>query len=404
MLRMPQDTTGATPLAGVLILTGLCSLGTGVFWHGIPFIAKHSYQFGQTRTLVLYAAMGVIYATGAFTAGRLTRRLERWVSPRGVLVAVIGTQAVVCVCPIAFEGEWALWLAAGAGTFFASIIWPVIESYLTAGRHGPSMRSAIGWFNFTWAVCVAIPLFVMAPILQKHGEWTIGGFAAANLVGLAVLAWFPSRPGHHDPDLADAHVAAEYPALLQSARVLLPLSYVLSSAMSPILPYRFEALGVAVWWETPATATWTIVRVLAFAVMWRLGFWRGRWGALLLGALTMTGGFALVVAGPSLLLVLVGLGGLGVGVGVIYYAALYYAMSVGRAAIDAGGTHEGLIGTGYVCGPLAGLLGGVLAPGRGAGIVGVVWTVTALGTIAALRPYLRARRRRRRERSVISDQ
>ena len=85
----------------------------------------------------------------------------------------------------------------------------------------------------------------IAPILQKHGEWTIGGFAAANLVGLAVLVWFPSRPGHHDPDLADAHVAAEYPALLQSARVLLPLSYVLISAVSPILPYRFEALGVA---------------------------------------------------------------------------------------------------------------------------------------------------------------
>ncbi len=117
----------------------------------------------------------------------------------------------------------------------------------------------------------------------------------------------------------------------------------------------------------------------------------------------MTGGFALVVTATSLPLMLAGLGILGVGVGVIYYAALYYAMSVGRAAIDAGGTHEGLIGAGYACGPLAGLLGGVLAPGRGAGIVGVVWTVTALGTIAALRPYLRARRRRRKKRCAMRD-
>ena len=39
-----------------------------------------------------------------------------------------------------------------------------------------------------------------------------------------------------------------------------------------------------------------------------------------------------------------------------YYAALYYAMSVGRAKVDAGGTHEALIGGGYMFGPLVGLM------------------------------------------------
>ena len=89
---------------------------------------------------------------------------------------------------------------------------------------------------------------------------------------MAALIWFDPRPGHHDSGVAQAHVGSEYRLLLRSARVLLPLSYVLISAMNPILPYRFEAVGVEVGWETPATATWAIVRVAAFVVMWRMAF------------------------------------------------------------------------------------------------------------------------------------
>lgn len=41
--------------------------------------------------------------------------------------------------------------------------------------------------------------------------------------------------------------------------------------------------------------------------------------------------------------------------GIIYCAALYYAMAVGHADVDAGGKHEASIGLGYGVGPLCGL-------------------------------------------------
>jgi hypothetical protein len=200
----------------------------------------------------------------------------------------------------------------------------------------------------------------------------------------------------HDPDVAVANVSAEYPMLLRSARVLLPTSYLLNAAMSPILPYRFaqlrEEMEFSIQMETPAAATWMVCRVVAMLVMWRVGFWHGRWGTLLLGGATMTGGFGLVVLAPDLWWLLVGLGVLGVGLGMVYYAALYYAMSVGRAEVDAGGTHEALIGMGYSLGPLAGLLG--TAIGGGAAVVGIVWAMVGLGAASALQPYRRARRLR----------
>jgi hypothetical protein len=394
---MPHDADRddrVTPLGAVLGLTFLCSLGTGVFWHGVPFIAKHTYDFSQTRNLLLAAAMGGIYTLGAFTAGQLTRLVERWLTPRGVLAACLMVLALVCLGPITVDREWALWTAALVGTWVTAIIWPIIESYLTAGRHGADMRSAIGRFNLTWAPAVAIPLLAMAPILERHGEWAIGAFVPINVVGLMVLTFFGRRPGHHDPETAASHVGGEYPLLLRSARVLLPLSYVLSSAMIPILPYRFEELTLAVSWAPPATATWTIVRVLAFVTMWRLGFWHGRWGTLLLGGLAMTLGFALVVMGPSISWMLAGFATLGAGVGVVYYAALYYAMAVGRAQVEAGGTHEGLIGAGYASGPLIGLGGAAVA--NGLGIVVAIWTLVALAGMPAVTPYLRARAQRGR--------
>ncbi len=388
---MKQDSE-STPLAAVLALTFVCSMGTGVFWHGVPFIAKHTYDFPQTRNLLLSLAMGGVYTIGAFTAGGMTRWIENRLSARGVLAVCVTTLSLVCLAPLLVPDEWALWLAALVGTYVTSLIWPVIESYVTAGRHGGSMRSAIGWFNLTWAPAVAVPMFAMAPILETHGQWAIGGFASIGLLGLVALRWFAAKPGHHDRAVADANVGVEYTLLLRSARVLLPLSYVLNAAMNPILPYRFERLGVDVWWETPAAATWIVVRVVIFAIMWRLPFWHGRWGTLLLGAAGMTAGFGLVVTGSTLASVLAGLACLGVGLGVVYYAALYYAMAVGRAEVDAGGTHEALIGAGYTVGPAAGLTGSAIA--GGVGIVGVVWALVGLAGIPAVRPYLEARRRR----------
>ena len=109
----------------------------------------------------------------------------------------------------------------------------------------------------------------------------------------------------------------------------------------------------------------------------------------------MTGGFALVVTGPTLGWMLVGLALLGVGLGVVYYAALYYALAVGHARVEAGGTHEGLIGAGYATGPLVGLGGSAVA--GGAGIVGAVWALVGVAGIPAVRPYLEARRQRRND-------
>jgi MFS family permease len=67
-------------------------------------------------------------------------------------------------------------------------------------------------------------------------------------------------------------------------------------------------------------------------------------------------GFVGILVAQDLAMLIIGLAVFGGGMGMTYYAALYYAMSVGRAKVGAGGTHEALIGGGYMFGPLVGLL------------------------------------------------
>ena len=117
------------------------------------------------------------------------------------------------------------------------------------------------------------------------------------------------------------------------------------------------------------------------------GGWRGA---------ALAGGLALVLVAPSLAGVVAGLVLFGAGMGITYYAALYYALAVGHAAVDAGGTFEALIGLGYCVGPLLGLCG-QLAPGAAAP-ARPPWPSPGrppgLIAVPALRPYLQARRRR----------
>ncbi len=108
-----------------------------------------------------------------------------------------------------------------------------------------------------------------------------------------------------------------------------------------------------------------------------------------------------IVLAPTLAVIFIGFGVFGAGIGIIYYAALYYAMSIGKGQVDASGKHESLIGMGYAIGPASGLIWMQLPQllhveiAQEAGIVFVVWTLVALAAFPAVRPYFKARSMRR---------
>lgn len=393
-----------TSLTAVCALSFLCSIGTGIVWTGIPFIAKHQYGFGEGTTLWLYLTLGATYVVGALSAGVGLRRLEDRLSPRGVLGMILVLAALASAALILTSASWMLWAAAISINMLCSWLWPIVESYLTAGRHGAAMRDALGVWNLTWTSAVLVSLLLMAPLVEHHARMALVGTAGLYLLGLITLAWFGRAPGEHGDAGDDDEEGAnrrEYPHLLHCSRLLLLSSYVLNSAMSPLLPFLIARLGVSGMAETPLAATWTAARVVIIALMWRAGFWHGRWGTLLLGGVGMAIGFAMILAASSIMTLIVGLTLLGSGMAIVYYATLYYAMTVGRAEVAASGKFEALIGLGYTAGPAAGLIGLRFADefrnttlGAHAGVVIMVWSIMLVASMLALRPYRAARRLR----------
>ena len=321
----------------------------------MPFIAKRDYSFSETQNLSLYLFIGVVYVIGAMTSALVVRALHSLLSTRSMVAVILLVESIACSLPLFFHAPWVIWCAGGVAGICSAWLWPIVESYLVAGRHGPDMRRAIGWWNLSWMIAVAGVMFAMAPMMERHASMVIVALGGMNLLAICVLPWYGKNPGVHEVEKVREHVPPSYKKLLRGVRVLLPMSYVINGVFAPLLPYVLMNLAVDIFWQTPLTAIWMVARVVVTVVMGISGAWHGKWSVLWIAVGAMALGFVGILGASSLPTLIIGLILFGSGMGVTYYAALYYAMSVGQAEVDAGGTHEALIGSGYMVGPIVGI-------------------------------------------------
>ena len=356
-----------TPLWAVMLFTFLNSIGSGVSNAGIFFLAESKFGFGKEQLLGMGLLYGVTYIPAAMLVGPLLRRLpagHRWASPRTMLGAVMLVMAASCALPAVLPQGWTLWVFMAVYSVMAGMLWPVVESYVSGGRSAAGLRSAIGRFNVTWSSALVVALFGMAPFIRSYPLGVLGVLAGVHVVGALSLIAFAPRPGEHAHADHEPHPEV-YTRLLAFVRVLLPTAFMFLAALAPYLPIARGKLGLAETFGPMLAATWMSARVATFFVLERWHGWHGRWTTPVAGVGCLLVGFAGSVLAPGLGgagtlgvgFMLAGLATFGVGVGIIYCAALYYAMEVGGAEVDAGGTHEMLIGVGYTVGPLCGLIG-----------------------------------------------
>jgi hypothetical protein len=356
----------------VLAFTFLNSIGSGIIYGGIFFLAISRYQFTTAQNFALALLYGVMYIPGAMCAGPAQRWLRQFgVSPRTILIGMMIAMAGVCLAPLLVDltapkgganSAWSIWLVIAVYAPISGMMWPVVEAFLAGGRTEQQLRSATGQFNVCWSSAIVATMFAMAFFVEKHPLEVIAALGGVHLLCIVFVSRFDASPAAHEHH--EHHRPVIYRQLLSFLRVMLPVSFMFNSTLSPYMPTALAKLGVGVGWQTPVAATWYSARVLTFFIMERRHGWHGRWATPIVGSLLLLVSFAWVVlvpmfapAGLGLWLFLIGLVGFGVGVGMVYAAALYYAMEVGSSGVDAGGTHEALIGIGYAAGPVCGLAG-----------------------------------------------
>ncbi len=376
-------------LASTIVYAALASVGTGVVLNGVYFITAELFAFSDTQNLLLGICIQIPYIPAAVLSGRLSRALG---ARRLLLLSIVGMSAA-CAILAMLPPQWAWWLLAPLYNAFAGVQWPVVESYVASGRHGRDMRRAIGKFNIAWAGAIAPGLWLIS-LFHGRPATTFAVLGVLHLLTLPLVVRWNADPAPHDAEGGRAHQTDAYPHLLRSARIVLPVSYVLMNMMYPLLPELFRDLGVDERISPTLGSTPQVVRVALFVAFFAWTGWHGRWLILSSAGVLLFGGALTVFLAPTTTVAVAGMVGFGIGQAMTYYAALYYGMAVGAANIDSGGTHEAVIGLGYVAGPGFGLLGKTIA----AGALGAAFVTGGLAIatgVAASLPWLAWRRRRR---------
>lgn len=389
----PTTNVSLTPVWVIFAITIAGSSSTGLFWNALGFIAKHAYGFSRIENLTLYLAMGLVYAASAWKAGSVGK-IVGWSDRGGVVWCLLG-MAVGLAVPGILPSKMSLWIAGIWVSGLSALLWPVVHAYLAGGRPPDKVAKVQGVFNLIWMTSVTIPMFILPPFLDTGARGVFLVSACTLFMVLPLAFWLPCVTPSAFVDPSGACGSAGHPewqALLVRSRRWLVVTYLFMSAFPPLLPYAFEASGIASTLETPLTGTWMVVRVVFVAFLWRTTFWQGHRPFLIGAGLAGTLGFGLALGagflpGPPLPWMFFGFILFGLGAGASYHAALAYGMVVGEAEVDAGGTFEAMIGLGYAGGPAAGLLGVPVAALLGIS-PGVAATVLLAGP-ALMLPWLR---------------
>jgi MFS family permease len=144
-----------------------------------------------------------------------------------------------------------------------------------------------------------------------------------------------------------------------------------------------------------------MARAAAFIITGHTTFWHRRTGLLLAASVTMLIAFIGTIAAgaldpwnlaPALAAMAVAQIVLGLSLGTIYSASLYFGMAVSDGSTEHGGYHEALIGLGQILGPLVGATMQWIRPGAlwpaVIGLSGVVSISIAVQAIVGARASL----------------
>ncbi len=358
----------------LLLISFLESFATVCVERGIYFFGTEQLKFDKPTNLWLALGFGLAYMSGAMLSHRFARRLRE--KPQLVValwaqvLAHLGLALLWRRPEFIFAGNMALGFLNGAK-------WPVIESYIGAGRGTADTARAIGLFNIAWAAAVPLALIFAGPVIGSScPQLLFVAPAVVNAISLFLVRPLSVSPAHMPPDHPERpseSMMFRLGNLLTGSRLLLLCSFASMWVLAALMPILFtERLGQSVQCSSGLSSLVDLVRFGAFVLLFLYSGWHFRLRYLALSMVGLPAGFFMVLYGSNLPVVLSGEAVFGLAAGLIYFSAMYYAMVVQNAAVEAGGMNEGIIGTGFAIGPAAGLIGLALQHALGGRQVGML--------------------------------
>ena len=392
--------TDRARLRTTFLIEAILSFACSFLFIGIFFYTAQVFHWDLVRNFLLAATQGAVYMVFALASQKLARALG---SRRLLIVSHIILAGISLVGVLA-SNHAVLTIVIIAYVPLIAINWPVIESAAAANADPRTLSRRIGLYNLIWAATGTIGLALQGTLMRFDPRAI---FFIPMLIHIAIVIIVLLQRGYGESTSDQAaqvippvHIEPE-PALLAQrtqalwlARISLPSTYVVIyslSALMPLLPIM-QRLDPAM--QTLVGSAWLATRWLTFLVLGATVFWHTR-PRLLLGAdVLMAASFIAVTAPLGLIGMIAAQLLLGVAVGLIYTASLYFGMVLSDGSTEHAGYHEALIGLGQILGPGVGALTQWRYPKNlPAGVIAVstlVFLTLIAATIAAAKTRHRA--------------
>lgn len=317
---------------------------------GVPLVAM---EVGATYDdLGAIGAIGSLtYSLGCFLSGPLADR----VGYRRVMTFSSLGMALTLFSYLAVEHLWHLFVLSGAGGAIVSGFWPPLQAWLGKGKGRRYLLAALGRFNVCWSLGFLIGP-VLSGLLYTWSSAYVFGLGAV-LVGLIFLGLLLLRVEEGEGREREA----EERLALAASRRFLPIAWVANFAtffaigtVRSLFPKFATDLAVS-----PGLLGWLmaligLAQVVAFPVVSRTTRWQFRLGPLAVVQFSAAIGLGLLAFGTSPAVFAVGLllqGGL---VATTFTASIFYSLYAEGGGGRRTGIHEGIVGSGFLVGPLAG--------------------------------------------------
>lgn len=399
-------------------LEATASLGSNLLMVGIFFYTHDRYGWTPRDNLLLACGQGVVYIIGALLANGLSRRL----GPRFALAGIYLLLAFCALGALLSPSPSLLVASLLAYVLFSGMNWPILEGLISAGLDAHLLSRRIGIYNLVWSGMGTVIVAVSGAIID---HWPLGIFilpltvhlAAATLlllrkdveasisVGSASADRLLLTPEPRTPNpLPETPLLAQRTLALWLSRLALPSTFVVIYSLMAIMPSLPVMQPLTTTGKTLVGSMWLLARWLSFLALGATIWWHTRPRVLLLSAFGLLIAFLGTTLRPSALL---GLGShgfdlpsmlafqilLGLCMGMIYTASLYFGMVLSEGSTEHGGYHEALIGLGSVLGPGAAAATQAQWPGNLPAGIAAVAGILVLSLLAALAADIRTRRR-----------
>src|SRR5260221_1482383 len=241
-------------LVALFVLTFFESIAATLIQRGLYFYTHENLGFSQSQNLWIAFGFGLTYIGGAFSSHALSKRFGEKRVLIGCILGLFGCHSLLALVPAA---------AVLTGSVFGTAIiqgvkWPVVESYVSAGRAPKQLLPLLSRYNVTWATACFVAIGVTGLIVGTGIPSLFFWFPALLNLGALLLALrLPKQPLHLDHGHPERPAEGELQsirALLGSARWSMTGSYALLYVLAPLMPSILAQLALRVTLATPVAS------------------------------------------------------------------------------------------------------------------------------------------------------